>query len=54
MELLTLCVMKIVHIQGKSSNVVIGIFHTVSKFFPLGKNPISKRDEIEVNHYLFQ
>ena len=60
------CEMKSVHIQWKSPNMVILLFLTIrnfsqrkefapsgSKFFPLRKVPILKRDAINENHCSF-
>ena len=50
------CVMKIVHIQGRSPNVVKVIFHTIRNYSkrkefapPLREVPIFKRDAIKEN-----
>ena len=60
------CIIKIVHIQGRSPNVVSDFpYHKElllkkrthcleSTFFPLREVPILKKDAIEENHCLFQ
>ena len=60
------CVIEIVHIPGKSHNVLISNFHAIrnfslrkelaptgSEFFPLREVPILKRDAIDENHCSF-